>query len=115
MRAYPERAGDGEVLLLCRSGRRAREAAGLLAGLPGTTPILLEGGFEAWREAGLPVRRERGPISLERQVRIAAGSLVLLGLLAPGLGFLPYVVGAGLIFAAVTDSCVMGLLLARLP
>lgn len=109
---------SGEVLLLCRSGRRAKEAAECLAAR-GATPVVIEGGIEAWKRAGYPVLREKGPISLERQVRIAAGSLVLTGILldlvVPGVRYLSAFVGAGLIFAGVTDTCAMGLLIAKLP
>ena len=105
----------GEVFLLCRSGRRAREAATLLGRQPDCRPIVVEGGMDAWQQAGFPVQREKGPISLERQVRIAAGSLVLLGLFVPPVRFLSYFVGGGLIFAGVTDLCGMALLLAKLP
>lgn len=119
LKRKPELAGTGEVLLLCRSGRRAREAAALLAGRPGVRPVVVEGGIEAWKQAGYPIRREKGPISLERQVRIAAGTLVLTGLILdtvlPGARFLSAFVGAGLIFAGITDTCAMGLLLAKLP
>ncbi len=119
LRRDPQLAGTGEVLLLCRSGRRAREAADLLAGRPGVQPVVVEGGIEAWKLAGYPTGKERGPISLERQVRIAAGALVLTGLLLdfllPGARYLSYFVGAGLVFAGVTDTCAMGLLLAKLP
>ena len=114
LRQKPGLAGqEGEVLLVCRTGRRA-QAAALLLQRGGVEPVVVEGGIEAWKQAGYPVQRAKGPISLERQVRIAAGSLILLGLLVPGLRFLPYFVGAGLIFAGVTNSCMMGLLLARL-
>jgi rhodanese-related sulfurtransferase len=116
LRQEPNLVGDGgEVYLVCRSGRRAREAAALLSEGRSARPVVVEGGMEAWKQAGYPVCREKGPISLERQVRIAAGSLVLAGLLVPGLSFLPYLVGAGLIFAGITDWCGMGMLLARLP
>ena len=116
LRQAPELAGEGgEVYLICRTGRRAREAAAVLQAAGGWEPVVVEGGMEAWKQAGYPVRREKGPISLERQVRIAAGSLILLGLLVPGLRWLPYFVGAGLVFAGVTNSCAMGMLLARLP
>ena len=119
LKRRPELAGEGEILLLCRSGRRAREAAALLEGRTGVQPVVIEGGIEVWKQAGYPTRKEKGPISLERQVRIAAGSLVPAGLLLdtvlPGARFLSYFVGAGLIFAGVTDTCAMGLLLARLP
>jgi rhodanese-related sulfurtransferase len=120
LRAKPELAGEGgEVLLLCRSGRRAREAASILEAGGRVQPVVIEGGIEAWKQAGYPVRNEKGPISLERQVRIAAGALVLTGLLLdillPGARLLSYFVGAGLIFAGVTNTCAMGLLLAKLP
>lgn len=117
LRHNPELAGAGgeEVFLLCRSGRRAQEAAQILQERGSARPRVVEGGIEAWKQAGFPVTGQKGPVSLERQVRIAAGALVLTGLFVPGLRFLPYVVGTGLVFAGVTDSCAMGMLLARLP
>ena len=82
--------------------------------------VNVEGGTLAWAEAGLPVVRGKKAVSLERQVRIAAGSLVVLGaalswLLHPAFIALSAFVGAGLIFAGVTDTCGMGMLLARMP
>lgn len=116
LRRRPELPGiSGEVLLLCRSGRRAADAADLLSACAGLQPVVVDGGLDAWRGAGLPAESSKGPISLERQVRIAAGTLVLAGLLIPGARPLSYFVGAGLIFAGVTDTCAMGLLLAKLP
>lgn len=115
LKARPETVGNEcEVLLLCRTGRRAAEAAEILRAR-GLTAVVVQGGMEAWQRAGLPVRREKGPISLERQVRIAAGLLVLTGLAIPGLWPLSAFVGAGLVFAGVTNTCGMGLLLARMP
>ena len=80
----------------------------------------VEGGTQAWDAAGLPVIRGQKAISLERQVRIAAGSLVLTGAVLshwvhPWWIGLSGFVGAGLIFAGITDTCGMGLLLARMP
>ena len=74
----------------------------------------------AWQAAGLPVNRGQAGLSLERQVRIAAGVLVLSGVVLgtwvdPAFYGLSGFVGAGLIFAGVTDWCGMGLLLARAP
>jgi rhodanese-related sulfurtransferase len=109
------------VYLLCRTGVRAARAAGKFAAAGQDRGVVVEGGTQAWIEAGLPVTRGTAKvISLERQVRIAAGSLVLLGVL---LGWfvnrlffgLSGFVGAGLIFAGITDFCGMGLLLARMP
>ena len=80
----------------------------------------VEGGTLAWEKAGLPVVRGREVISLERQVRIAAGLLVVLGvmlgwLVHPGFLALSAFVGAGLVFAGLTDTCGMGLMLAKMP
>jgi len=112
---------DQPVYLLCRSGARAAKAAERFArdGFPQT--VVVEGGTLAWIEAGLPVTRGAVKvISLERQVRIAAGSLVLVGallgwLVHPGFIGLAAFVGAGLGFAGITDFCGMGLLLAKMP
>jgi rhodanese-related sulfurtransferase len=110
------------VYLLCRSGGRATKAAEQFARAGFDQGIVVEGGTQAWIEAGLPVvtRGDTKVISLERQVRIAAGSLVLTGVLLayfvhPGFIALSAFVGAGLVFAGVTDWCGMSLLLAKLP
>jgi len=109
------------VYLLCRSGARATQAAEKFArgGFP--KAVVVEGGTQAWIEAGLPVTRGTVKVmSLERQVRIAAGTIVLLGIILsrlvhPAFVGLSAFVGAGLIFAGITDWCGMGLLLAKLP
>lgn len=108
------------LYVICNAGGRGRQAAELFskAGFPNV--INVEGGTAACVEAGLPVVRGKKAVSLERQVRIAAGSLVVLG---AGLGYfvhpwfigLSAFVGGGLVFAGVTDTCGMGLLLARMP
>lgn len=107
------------VFVVCQKGGRGQKACEKLAAAGFTNATNVEGGTLACVEAGLPVVRGRKMISLERQVRIAAGSLVLLGV---GLGFIHPVlfglaafVGAGLVFAGVTDTCGMGMLLARMP
>ena len=112
---------DQPLYLLCRTGQRATKAAEKFASQGFSQAIVIEGGTLAWIEANLPVTRSAVKvISLERQVRIAAGALVLLGVL---LGWfvhraffgLPAFVGAGLMFAGITDFCGMGLLLAKMP
>lgn len=112
--------GKASCVVVCRSGNRARQAAAKLesAGLDNLS--ILDGGVLAWESAGLDVKRGRKTISLERQVRIGAGSMVLAGvvlgfLLNPAFFFLSGFVGCGLIFAGVTDWCGMGLLLAKMP
>jgi rhodanese-related sulfurtransferase len=108
------------VYLICRSGSRGRQACEkfLAAGI--TNVINVEGGTLACVESGLLVVRGKKTISLERQVRIAAGLLVLLGallgwLVHPIFVGLSVFVGAGLVLAGVTDTCGMGMLLARMP
>jgi rhodanese-related sulfurtransferase len=112
---------DQPVYLLCRSGQRATRAAEKFAKDGYSQQVIVEGGTLAWIEAGLPVSRSTVKvISLERQVRIVAGSLVLIGVLLGwfvhrGFFGLSAFVGAGLVFAGITDFCGMGLLLAKLP
>lgn len=109
------------IYLMCRTGRRSAQAQQKLKRLGFADVINVMGGLEAWKKANLPVERdENAPWSLERQVRLAAGSLVLLGVLAsvfvhPYFVWLAGFVGAGLVFAAVTDTCLMGMLLAKMP
>jgi rhodanese-related sulfurtransferase len=112
---------DEPVYLLCRSGQRATKAAEKFSKGGFSEPIVVEGGTLAWIEANLPVTRGATKIiSLERQVRIAAGTIVFTGvLLARFVNFnfiwLSGFVGAGLVFAGITDFCGMGLLIAKLP
>lgn len=109
------------LVLVCKAGGRAEQARQRLAAMGFAELMVLDGGMVRWRVEGRPVVKEaRQPWSLERQVRIAAGLLVLvtlsLGLVVSklwliGTGF----VGAGLVFAGVSDICVMASLLGRLP
>jgi glyoxylase-like metal-dependent hydrolase (beta-lactamase superfamily II)/rhodanese-related sulfurtransferase len=108
---------DRELVLVCRTGSRARLASAELAGF---RTRVLEGGIVAWQEAGHPVVRGKAHMSLERQVRIAAGALtsaggVLAVAASPWFGLVPAFVGAGLVYAGVTDRCGMAMLLGRLP
>ena len=111
----------GEPLyVICRSGGRSLKACEKLAAAGVTNVVNVEGGTLACIEAGLPLVRGRKAVSLERQVRIAAGTLVLTGvalglLVHPGFFGLSAFVGAGLVFAGITDTCGMGMLLARMP
>ncbi|MEV0810828.1 rhodanese-like domain-containing protein [Micromonospora sp. NPDC050200] len=110
---------DEDVVLICHSGTRAGQAGQVLAdaGLPNLK--ILDGGITAWRAAQAPISRGRPRWDLERQVRLVAGSIVLVSVLAsvfvPGLKWVAAFVGAGLTFAALTDTCAMGMLLSRLP
>jgi len=110
------------VLFHCRSGARTEGHAGRLSAKAGASEAyIVAGGLDAWRRAGLPVTEDRRqPIELMRQVQIAAGSLVLLGVVlgaavAPAFYALAGFVGAGLVFAGVTGTCGMASLLRRMP
>jgi rhodanese-related sulfurtransferase len=108
------------LYLICRSGSRSRQAAEKFLAAGYANVLSVEGGTEAWERVGLPVVRGKKTLSLERQVRIAAGTLVFLGaalgsFVHPGFLVLAAFVGAGLVFAGVTDTCGIGMLLARMP
>ena len=113
----------GDVLIFhCRSGMRTGQAAPKLVEAAGDRECyVVEGGLNAWGSAGLPIERVRGaPIEMQRQVMIAAGSLVLVGtilslLISPAWIALAIFVGAGLTFAGVTGFCGMARILALMP
>lgn len=116
----PLMQGKSACYVICRSGTRARQAADKLSQGGISSLHVMEGGITAWEQAGLPLTRGRQTISLERQVRIAAGSLVFAGAVLgyfvnPAWNALSGFVGAGLVFAGVTDTCGMGMVLARMP
>ncbi len=113
-------AGRTGCIVVCGSGGRATRAAEQLSAhnIPGV--VVLAGGMKAWQSQGLPVVEGEKTISLERQVRISAGLLVVVG---AALGYfvhpawigLSAFVGAGLVFAGVTDTCGMAMVLAKMP
>ena len=111
---------DQELFLICQSGGRSMKVCQKLedAGFEKVTNV--EGGTSAWQSAGLPVIEGKRRMSLERQVRIAAGSLVVIGAAIgqfvhpAGFGLSAFI-GAGLVFAGVTDTCGMGMMIAKMP
>ncbi|MDG1898084.1 MAG: rhodanese-like domain-containing protein [Fuerstiella sp.] len=108
------------LYVICKSGTRGRKAQQKFIDAGFTNVVNVAGGTEAWVNAGLPVVRGRKSMSLERQVRIVAGFIVLVGtllgiLVHPYFAGIPAFVGAGLMFAGITDSCAMGLLIAKMP
>jgi rhodanese-related sulfurtransferase len=114
-------AKEQPLYIFCRTGNRAKQAAEKLEKGGYKQCSVVEGGTMAWAEAGLPVTRGTSKvITLERQVRIAAGAIVLTGVLLaqfvnPAFIWLSGFIGAGLLFAGVTDLCGMGMLIAKLP
>lgn len=111
---------DTPLVLICQAGKRARMTAGLLEPCQRQMSVL-EGGTSAWIQAGLPVVTSvKTRWSLERQVRLGAGLLVLAGVVLAftvnvNWLFLSAFVGAGLTFAGLTDICLMGEVLAKMP
>jgi len=111
------------LFILCQSGKRAEIAAKKLTGSIAYAPTIIEGGITAIANADQTLTTTSNTdkvISLERQVRIAAGCLVLTGTVAgalinPYFYLVPAAIGAGLIYAGMSDNCAMGLLLARMP
>ena len=111
---------SARLVLICQAGTRARMTATLLEPCQRHITIL-EGGTNAWLQAGLPVVTSvKTRWSLERQVRLGAGLLVLAGvILALTLNvswlYLCGFVGLGLTFAGLTDICPMGIALGKMP
>ena len=108
------------LYIICQSGTRAQKACEKFYTLGHTQIVNIVGGTQAWQEGGLPVVRGKKVLSLERQVRITAGIFVLTGALLgwiihPAFIGISAFVGAGLVFAGITDSCGMGMMLAKMP
>ena len=114
-------AADQTVYVICKGGTRGGKAQQKFADAGFGGVVNVKGGTDAWVAAGLPVVRGKKVMSLERQVRIAAGFIVLAGAVATMvtgnvyLVGIPAFVGAGLMFAGITDSCAMGMLIAKMP
>ena len=112
--------GEEPLYVICRSGSRGQKACEKLLAAGHQNVVNVEGGTLAWDEAGLPVNRGKKAMSLERQVRILAGSIVLVGALLaifvhPYFAGISAFIGAGLMFAGITDTCGMGMMLAKMP
>lgn len=108
------------IYVICKSGARAQKAIAKLQAAGYRHLVNVKGGTDAWIAAGLPVNRSGSDaIALPRQVQIAAGSLILagmaIGLLHPGGLVLAALVGAGLLFSGLTDTCAMAGVLSRMP
>jgi rhodanese-related sulfurtransferase len=113
-------AAGGPVVLVCRSGTRARQAEQTLQTVDLPRLHVLDGGLMAWESASLPLNRGRQRWGMERQVRGVAGGIALAGALAGlfvwrPLGGVAAGIGGGLLFSALTDSCAMASLLSKLP
>ncbi|OEU91416.1 rhodanese-like domain-containing protein [Streptomyces oceani] len=115
-------AARGDLLLVCASGARSGRACATLAER-GVATATLVGGTQAWSQHGYEVQRSedsRATWGMERQVRLTAGALILTGLLLaplvhPAFQLLSAAVAGGLVFSALTNTCGMAAVLAKLP
>ncbi len=114
---FDEVPRTGQLVVICRSGKRAERGAYILLGR-GFQPTVLEGGLLAWRKAGLPVKEGKKMLSIERQIQLIVGTGVLAGAI---LGtfvdrwflLIPAFFGAGLTFAGLTGTCGLAILLSK--
>ena len=111
---------NATVYFICQMGKRSQKACAKALKLGLANVVNVEGGTDACIAAGLPLERGKKAVSLERQVRIVAGILIVVGgvlaiALHPYWAALPVAMGAGLIFSGVTDTCTMGTLLTKMP
>ncbi|GAA3300814.1 rhodanese-like domain-containing protein [Glutamicibacter nicotianae] len=109
-----------QIVLVCQSGTRAGQAQQKLADLQIESGSVLDGGISAWEKSGGEVVRSTQRWAMDRQVRMTAGSLVLLGfigskLASPKLGYLSAGIGAGLVYSAASNSCAMASVLSKMP
>lgn len=112
----------GQVVLICQSGNRARQAGERLesVGVDPDSVTVLDGGIAGYESAGGEVIRGKGVWAMDRQVRMVAGSLVLAGVTAskvvsPKFAYLSGAIGAGLTYSAASNSCAMAAALAKMP
>lgn len=111
---------DDALYIICKSGARGQQACQKFLDAGFTNIVNVDGGTEACVSVRVGVVRGKKAMSLERQVRIAAGSLVVLGVVLSQLVHINFIglsafVGVGLIFAGITDTCGMGMMLAKMP
>lgn len=116
---FDEVPRKGNLVVICRSGKRAERGAYTLLGR-GFQPKVLEGGMVAWRKAGLPIKEGKKRLPIERQIQLIVGSGVLTGVLLgafvnPWFLVIPGFFGAGLTFAGLSGTCALGILLGKAP
>lgn len=110
-----------DIVLQCQTGNRSRQAAQKLLASGIETVTHLEGGINAWKLRGYPIRIDRNaPISVNRQVQIIAGTIVVVSTIlgafvSPLFLIISGFVGAGLVFSGISNTCAMGTLLSKLP
>jgi rhodanese-related sulfurtransferase len=108
------------LYVICQMGGRGQQACEAFQKKGFANVVNVEGGTKACEQSDLPLVRGKKAISLERQVRIVAGSLVLIGVILgwqvhPAFYGLSAFIGGGLLFAGLSDTCGMGMMLAKMP
>ncbi|AWP35283.1 rhodanese family protein [Pantoea vagans] len=110
------------VIFYCLSGGRTAQNSNVLIAAAGPVPaLILAGGINAWKSARLPVIEDKKqPLPVMRQVQIAAGILILTGVVLgysidSRLFLLSGFIGAGLLFAGVSGVCGMANFLLKMP
>ncbi|MBI5173996.1 MAG: rhodanese-like domain-containing protein [Candidatus Melainabacteria bacterium] len=116
---FEEVPRKGQLIMVCRSGKRAERGAYTLMGRA-FQPKVLEGGMLAWRQAGMPVKEGKKRLSIERQIQLVVGTGVLTGVILgafvnPLFLIIPGFFGAGLTFAGLSGTCALGILLGKAP
>jgi rhodanese-related sulfurtransferase len=116
---FDEIPRTGQLVVICRSGKRAEQGAHTLLGRS-FQPSILKGGLLAWRKSGQPVKKGKKMLSIERQIQLVVGPGVLSGVLLgvfvnPWFFIIPGIFGAGLTFAGLSGTCALGLLLMKAP
>lgn len=113
---------DKKVVIYCQKGARGNTACSKVTATEhGVSVYNLEGGIAAWQQANLhTVAGNSSVLPLDRQVQITIGSAVLAGSLSaywldPVYAFVPAFFGAGLLFAGLSGTCGLALLLAKMP
>ena len=109
------------LYVMCKSGMRSSQACKKFVEANHDCVVLIEGGLEAWEREGLPVERTgREMISVDRQVRVAVGLMIIAAglsgiFVAPWAAWLPVLFGVGLLQSGITDTCPLAMLIARMP
>jgi len=118
---HPALHGATAVIFYCRSGNRTRLSAQALNACAQAETYVLEGGLDAWKKAGLPVVADASqPLELQRQVQIAAGTMIVLttvlgATVTPWFYLLSGLIGAGLVFAGISGFCGLARVLMKMP
>lgn len=119
LKVEAEKAGK-KLVFICKSGGRGRSACERAIAAGVSAVLNVDGGTGAWIEAGYPVVRGAKSFSVERQTRVVIGSMVLLGVslgafIHPGFLGISAFFGAGLVYAGLSDSCMLAVLIAAMP